>query len=61
MAPKALQPEGDMAAGQQTERLQHRSLGERAGYFEVPGAHLYTVLHHVDQPVARVASVAVAL
>ena len=43
-----------MAAGQQTDRLQYRSLGERAGYFEVPGAHLYTVLHHVDHPVARV-------
>src|SRR5579859_1196980 len=28
-------------------------LPERAGYFEVPGAHLYTVLHQVEQPVAR--------
>lgn len=27
---------------------------ERAGYFEVPGAHLYTVLHQVTDPVARV-------
>ena len=45
-----------MAVRQQTERLQYRSLGERAGYFEVPGAHLYTVLHQVDQPVARVRS-----
>jgi alpha/beta superfamily hydrolase len=27
---------------------------ERAGYFEVPGAHLYTVLHEVENPVARV-------
>jgi Serine aminopeptidase, S33 len=54
MAPKALQPEGDMAGRQHTERLSYRSPGERAGYFEVPGAHLYTVLHHVDQPVARV-------
>jgi alpha/beta superfamily hydrolase len=51
MAPKAFQPESDMAGRQQTE---YRSPGERAGYFEVPGAHLYTVLHHVDQPVARV-------
>ena len=51
---RPLQPEGRYGAGQQTERLQYRSLGERAGYFEVPGAHLYTVLHHVDQPVARV-------
>lgn len=29
-------------------------LREQAGYFEVPGAHLYTVLHHVAEPVARV-------
>lgn len=27
---------------------------ERAGYFAVPGAHLYTVLHQVPDPVARV-------
>lgn len=27
---------------------------EQAGYFEVPGAHLYTVLHAVADPVARV-------
>ena len=27
---------------------------ERPGYFEVPGAHLYTVLHEVADPVARV-------
>lgn len=27
---------------------------ERAGYFEVPGAHLYTVLHEVKDPIARV-------
>lgn len=26
---------------------------ERAGYFEVPGADLYTVLHKVNEPVAR--------
>jgi pimeloyl-ACP methyl ester carboxylesterase len=30
------------------------SLGERAGYFPVSGAHLYTVLHEVPNPVARV-------
>jgi Serine aminopeptidase, S33 len=30
------------------------SLREQAGYFKVPGAHLYTVLHQVDDPVARV-------
>lgn len=27
---------------------------EQAGYFMVPGAHLYTVLHQVTDPVARV-------
>jgi hypothetical protein len=27
---------------------------EQAGYFEVPGAHLYTVLHQVEEPWARV-------
>jgi hypothetical protein len=27
---------------------------EQAGYFAVPGAHLYTVLHQVPDPVARV-------
>ena len=27
---------------------------ERAGYFQVPGAHLYSVLHEVEQPAARV-------
>jgi alpha-beta hydrolase superfamily lysophospholipase len=27
---------------------------EQAGYFEVPGAHLYTVLHRAENPVARV-------
>lgn len=29
-------------------------LTERAGYFPVSGAHLYTVLHQVEKPVARV-------
>jgi hypothetical protein len=34
----------------------HRNgqLQERAGYFPVSGAHLYTVLHEVEDPVARV-------
>lgn len=27
---------------------------EHAGYFEVPGAHLYTVLHEVKDPITRV-------
>jgi Serine aminopeptidase, S33 len=31
-----------------------REFGERTGYFEVPRAHLYTVLHEVDLPAARV-------
>jgi Serine aminopeptidase, S33 len=31
-----------------------RILAEQAGYFEVPGAHLYTVLHRVEKPIARV-------
>jgi hypothetical protein len=31
-----------------------KQLTERAGYFEVPGAHLYALLHEVDQPTARV-------
>ena len=30
------------------------NLPEQADYFEVPGAHLYTVLHPVADPVARV-------
>jgi Serine aminopeptidase, S33 len=34
--------------------LHHGQLQERAGYFQVPGAHLYTVLHEVKEPVARV-------
>ena len=34
---------------QLNERLQ-----ERAGYFPVSGAHLYTVLHELENPVARV-------
>jgi len=29
-------------------------LPEHAGYFEVPGAHLYTVLHEVEDPITRV-------
>jgi alpha-beta hydrolase superfamily lysophospholipase len=30
------------------------SVQEQAGYFAAPGAHLYTVLHQVENPVARV-------
>jgi hypothetical protein len=32
----------------------NRQLEERAGYFPVSGAHLYTVLHEVAKPAARV-------
>jgi hypothetical protein len=38
-------------------KTQHHSEGgllEHAGYFNVSGAHLYTVLHEVPDPVARV-------
>ena len=36
------------------EQSAAHSVGERPGYFPVSGAHLYTVLHAVPQPVARV-------
>jgi serine aminopeptidase S33 family len=38
----------------QAPRPQEKKLPEQAAYFEVPGAHLYTVLHAVAEPVARV-------
>jgi len=38
----------------QTQAEPKQQLQERAGYFPVPGAHLYTVLHEVENPVARV-------
>ena len=38
----------------QIQRDPSSFLAEQAGYFEVPGAHLYTVLHRVEQPIARV-------
>jgi hypothetical protein len=31
-----------------------KHLAERSGYFEAPGAHLYTVLHEAPQPIARI-------
>jgi hypothetical protein len=37
-----------------TKPYPHNVLAERAGYFPVSGAHLYTVLHEVENPVARV-------
>lgn len=38
----------------QTDCLSKNGLPEQAGYFTVPGAHLYTVLHPVTDPIARV-------
>jgi Serine aminopeptidase, S33 len=38
----------------QNELETNRQIQERAGYFPVSGAHLYTVLHEVKDPVARV-------
>ena len=37
----------------QTQHHLGNTLPEQAGYFSVPGAHLYTVLHEVADPVAR--------
>ena len=39
---------------QQTDRFPTGILGERPGYFAVCGASLYTVLHPVENPVARI-------
>ncbi len=38
----------------QTQCPTEVTVREQAGYFTVPGAHLYTVLHQVPDPVARV-------
>lgn len=38
----------------QTQYCLDKELQEEPGYFEVPGAHLYTVLHRASSPVARV-------
>ena len=38
----------------QIESQPKAGLPEQAGYFKVPGAHLYSVLHPVAEPVARV-------
>jgi hypothetical protein len=37
-----------------TQFVHVKQLPEHPRYFEVPGAHLYTVLHEVEEPVARV-------
>ena len=39
---------------QQTESFPGGIQGERPGYFAVCGASLYTVLHQVEKPVARI-------
>lgn len=38
----------------QNENRSSHPFEERAGYFQVSGAHLYTVLHAVENPLARV-------
>lgn len=38
----------------QTESVPKTESMERTGYFPVPGAHLYTVLHSTKDPVARI-------
>jgi hypothetical protein len=43
-----------MPEPQQTERFPAGILGERPGYFAVCGASLYTVMHPVENPVARI-------
>jgi len=43
-----------MSESLQTARLPHSILDERPGYFPVDGASLYTVLHQVENPVARI-------
>jgi Serine aminopeptidase, S33 len=43
-----------MSESLQTERLPASILDERHGYFPVDGANLYTVLHQVENPVARI-------
>ena len=43
-----------MAVLTQTHRNPAHTLAEYPGYFPVSGAHLYTVLHQVENPVARV-------
>jgi hypothetical protein len=45
---------GDEAGHVATLHLPETQSIEQAGYFDVPGAHLYTVLHEVKDPAARV-------
>jgi hypothetical protein len=43
-----------MAKSTLVQQYPESILAEHAGYFPVPGAHLYTVLHEVKAPLARV-------
>src|ERR1700735_75098 len=45
--------ERSMVQFTQVQQYPESVLAERAGYFPVPGAHLYTVLHEVEAPLAR--------
>ncbi len=38
----------------QLQKQLRQQFKEQAGYFEVPGAHLYTVLHPVEHPIAHI-------
>src|ERR1700728_4048452 len=49
-----LQPGVNMPEPQQTESFPGGIQGERPGYFAVSGASLYTVLHQLEKPVARI-------
>jgi hypothetical protein len=49
-----LNPIGYHKSSVQTQNHSGSSLPEEAGYFEVPGAYIYTVLHRVPDPLARV-------
>lgn len=54
MRRESSQPDLLEALQVQTQCSSKAGLQEQASYFEVPGAHLYTVLHPVMDPVARV-------
>jgi pimeloyl-ACP methyl ester carboxylesterase len=50
-------PQPDLLEGAKQVQTASQGVGElseKAGYFPVPDAHLYTVLHQVTDPVARV-------
>lgn len=54
MRRESSQPDLLEALQVQTQCSSKAGLQEQASYFEVPGAHFYTVLHPVMDPVARV-------